>query len=196
MFPSLILAAFVASASAISILTPTDGQFWSTDGQNAVTWSSVSSDPSNFTIVLINKDTTIAPVPQELAALVNTADKKTTVNPPSQGWPAAGSNYTIRFVKSSEELNTLLAESGKFTFKAPAVASGSSASAAVQKTTPATNPSTPTTGAPANPSDAAASGSDTGADAAPTDTGAASSMSVHTGLVGALVLLSAMLAQF
>jgi hypothetical protein len=76
MYPSLILAAFVASASAISILTPTDGDFWSTDGQNAVTWSSVSSDPTNFTIVLINKDTTTTPVPQELAALVPTADKK------------------------------------------------------------------------------------------------------------------------
>ncbi|KAJ7904717.1 hypothetical protein B0H14DRAFT_2664093 [Mycena olivaceomarginata] len=180
MFPSLILAAFVASASAISILTPTDGDFWSTDGQNAVTWSSVSSDPTNFTIVLINKDTTTTPVPQELAALVPTADKKTTVNPPSQGWPAAGSNYTIRFVKSSEELNTLLAESGKFTFKG----------ACRCLCTPATNPTTPTTGAPANPSDAAASGSDTGADAAPTGTGAASSMGVHTGLV------ALMLAQF
>jgi len=188
-----IVAAFVASVSAISITSPNPSQGWTNDGPQVVTWTSVSTDPQNFTIVLENHNTTTTPVQQQLAALVNTADGKTTVNPPSEGWPAVGGNYFLKFVKDAEDLNTQLVQSDAFAIKAPAVPSGSS-TAAVQTTTPTTGQ--PTTFINGGSSDASGSASDSSS--APAATGASAAlpaMNVHTGLVGAVMLLSAMLAQ-
>ncbi|KAF7352617.1 hypothetical protein MVEN_01227300 [Mycena venus] len=189
MFSLAIVAAFVASVSAITITSPNPSQGWTNDGGQLIKWESVSTDPKNFTIILVNDDTTTTPVPQQLAALVNTADGQTTVNPPSEGWPAPGTKYRVKFVQDAEHLNTQLVESDEFAIKAAPVPSGSS-------TTPVQTlpPSTPTN-TPAN-TDTGASASDSGAAPDATGTGAAlPSMSVHTGLIGALVLLSAVLAQ-
>ncbi|KAJ7240343.1 hypothetical protein B0H12DRAFT_1135037 [Mycena haematopus] len=189
MLPSLaiVAAVAVASVSAISIITPNSGQGWTNDGSNTITWSSVSTDKANFTIILENLNTTTAPQPQQLDALVNTADGHVTVNPPSEGWPAVGGNYIIKFVADTEDLDTQLVQSQPFSINAPAVSSGS--------VTPTLPPSTPV--APISPSDSGASGTSSGS-AAPSVTGASAAlpaMGVHTGLVGALVLLSALLTQ-
>ncbi|KAF7373636.1 hypothetical protein MSAN_00574000 [Mycena sanguinolenta] len=189
MFSSLaILAAFVASVSAISIISPNPSKGWTNDGSNTITWSSVSTDPKNFTIILENHNTTTTPVQQQLAALVVTSDGKATVNPPSEGWPAVGGNYFIKFVASAEQTSTQLAQSQAFSIEAPVVSSSST----TQGSTPATpvTPATADTGAEASSTDSS--------DSSPTDTGASAAVlgvSVHTGLVGAFVVLSAFLAQ-
>ncbi|KAJ6463560.1 GPI-anchored small secreted protein [Mycena sanguinolenta] len=184
--PLAILAAFVASVSAISIITPNPSKGWTNDGSNTITWSSVSTDPSNFTILLENHNTTAAPVPQQLAALVVTSTGKVTVNPPSEGWPAVGGNYVVRFVASSEQLNTQLAQSQAFSIEPPAVSSGS--------TTQASTPATPVTPATLD-AGAGASSTDSSSPSATGASAAVLGVSVHTGLVGALALLSAFLAQ-
>ncbi|KAF8195675.1 hypothetical protein K438DRAFT_1934151 [Mycena galopus ATCC 62051] len=186
MFTSLVVAAFVASVSAIQILTPGPGSNWLNNQSNIVTWSSVDTDPLNFTIVLINKNTTTAPVPQQLDALVVTSLDHTTVSPPSEGWPAVGGNYFLQFLLSTEN-TTQLAESQAFAINAPAVSSSSATptlppSTPVAPTEPATNTGT------SDSSSAAPSTSPSGTSAA------LSNMGVHTGLVGAFVLLSAILA--
>ncbi|KAJ6490388.1 hypothetical protein C8R47DRAFT_468370 [Mycena vitilis] len=193
MFSSLaILAAFVASVSAISITSPSGSQNWTNDGPQTIEWSSVSTDQPNCTIVLITaNDPSTA---QVLAALVDTNMDKTTVNPPSEGWPAPGSGFRVNFVNSTEDLNTILAQSDPFAIKAAPVESSSAS------TTPtlATTPTTPTV-APATPTNSAvadASGSTTDSASAPINSNAAlPSLSVHTSLAGALVLLSALLTQ-
>lgn len=49
------LISFVASASAYSISSPGGSAGWTTAGPNSVTWTRVSTDPSNFTVVLSNQ---------------------------------------------------------------------------------------------------------------------------------------------
>lgn len=50
--------AFAASALAVSVTAPTNATGWATSGQNTVSWTAVSTDPKNFTIVLVNKAST------------------------------------------------------------------------------------------------------------------------------------------
>lgn len=48
------LLAFAASALAYQVTEPTNSTGFSNDGSNTVSWDMVSSDPANFTIVLVN----------------------------------------------------------------------------------------------------------------------------------------------
>ena len=48
------LLALAASALALQVTEPTNSTGWATSGQNTVTWDAVSTDPSNFTVVLVN----------------------------------------------------------------------------------------------------------------------------------------------
>jgi hypothetical protein len=54
MFSSLaIVAAFVAAVSAIAVTSPNASKGWTNDGPQSVSWTSVDSDRSNFTILLV-----------------------------------------------------------------------------------------------------------------------------------------------
>ncbi|KAF7355491.1 hypothetical protein MSAN_01466000 [Mycena sanguinolenta] len=187
--PLAFFAAFVASVSAFTILTPNPSKGWTNDGQNTITWSSDASDPANFTILLENLNNTSAQ-PQQLVALVVTSDGNITVNPPSEGWPAVGGNYIVEFVQSTENLTDQLAKSDAFSIEAPAVSSGSSTQASTA-TTPATTPATQNTAG----TGASSTGSSSPSPSATGSSAALPNMSAHTGLVGGLVLLSALLAQ-
>lgn len=48
------LLAFAASALALQVTAPTNTTGFFTSGSNKVSWQSVSTDPTNFTIVLVN----------------------------------------------------------------------------------------------------------------------------------------------
>ena len=47
--------AFAASALAYSVVAPTNATGFVNDGQNTVSWTKVSTDAANFTIVLVNQ---------------------------------------------------------------------------------------------------------------------------------------------
>lgn len=50
-----VLLPFLALlAKAITVTSPTEGQNWGTTGAQTVSWSSVESDPSSFTVLLVN----------------------------------------------------------------------------------------------------------------------------------------------
>jgi len=183
MFKSLAaLAALVASVSALQVTSPGANKNFTTDGSNTVSWESVSTDPKNFTIVLTDGNPSND---QILKALVDTGDGKTTVSPPSTGWPESGEPFQINLCADSQHLTSILAQSAKFFFVDPVVSQSASASVpAVQQQTPAATPT-------ATPTDTAIGDtSASGSAPAPSGTNAAlPAMGLNTALVGALVLL-------
>ncbi|KAJ7228469.1 hypothetical protein GGX14DRAFT_613022 [Mycena pura] len=187
MFKSLaILAALMASVSALEVTAPSDHKNFTTDGSNTVSWDSVSTDPQNFTIVLTDGNPAND---QILKALVDTSDAKasfrTSVSPPSTGWPQGGP-FQINLCADSQHLSSILAQSGKFFFAAPIVSSASASVPTVQQQTPTNTPAAAATDAATGDTSASAS------DGAPSPSGTSASlpaMRLNTGLVGALVLL-------
>ena len=49
------LLALAASALAYQVTQPTNSTGWTTSGPNVVAWDMVSTDPANFTILLVNE---------------------------------------------------------------------------------------------------------------------------------------------
>ncbi|KAJ7044541.1 hypothetical protein C8F04DRAFT_1068691 [Mycena alexandri] len=204
MFPAVFaLAAAFVSVSAISVTSPTATKGWTNSGSNTATWTSVSTDALNFTLLLTKM--TDSTYNQVLAALVTTKDGTVTVGAPSSagGWPAPGSGYRLNLVQDQDHLTTIYAQSEQFNITAPTTPSGSN-SAASSASTPAAPPVNPsgaaggaaggTAGGAAGASDASPSSSATDTGASPAGTGAALAMGVQTGFVAGAVLLSAMLA--
>ncbi|KAJ7639032.1 hypothetical protein FB45DRAFT_1055226 [Roridomyces roridus] len=211
MLASLALLAFAASVSAITVTTPGPSSSWTNDGPQVVKWTSVSTDATNFTILLTNTNTTLVPTVNNnqqlkvipfplspnaylphLKALVNTADGTTTVNPPANGWPAVGGGYRVNLVKSTEETSTIYAQSQPFDIVAPKVSSTSASASSTPQTQPTVPNTTPTDGT-TDPN--AASPSDSAAPSATGSSGALPALNLHHGLLGAtLMVLGAYLA--
>ncbi|KAJ7094579.1 GPI-anchored small secreted protein [Mycena belliarum] len=173
-----ILAVSLLSASAIQVTSPGGTKGWTNDGSQSIAWQSVSTDPSNFTIVLTNPNRALMPNDNQiLKALVSTNAGSTTVDPPAMGWPAVGGSYRVNLCKSSEDLNSILAQSMEFNITAAAVKSGASSATAATTATSPTDSGTASGDAPA-----------------PSKSNAAFQIGAPTGFVGALVLLCGMLA--
>ncbi|KAF7798329.1 hypothetical protein EIP86_009550 [Pleurotus ostreatoroseus] len=214
--------AFAASALAYQVTAPTNATGFSTDGSNTVSWDRVSTDPQNFTIVLVNNNV-FPNYEQVLDALVDGTQSTIQVNPPSTGWPSVGTGYQINFVQDSQHLTTILAQSNDFSFHAPTSSSGSSsasgsstgslsgssASAATGLTVSQTSPSSAgatnsagsssNSAAGSNSAGASGSGSDlnpSSSDTATTasQTNGAASTGAHAALFGAVALVGALLA--
>ncbi|KAF7332244.1 Nicotinate-nucleotide pyrophosphorylase [Mycena kentingensis (nom. inval.)] len=158
---ALVAVALAASARAYSVTSPTSQTNFTTDADNIVRWTFVSTDRQNFTIVLSQGGDPNSQ--QVLKALVDREDGETTVGAPATGWPASGSGpYTINLCQDSENLNSILAQSQQFYFEAPKVSSTSSSAISTTLSTPVTlQPTTPNTVQPT-----ATTGN---ADATPTD---------------------------
>ncbi|KAI0320245.1 Ser-Thr-rich glycosyl-phosphatidyl-inositol-anchored membrane family-domain-containing protein, partial [Amylostereum chailletii] len=117
------------STLAFSVTAPSSGQGWTLGQSNSVTWERVTTDRLNFTILLINQNAT-PQFQQVLDALVDTSGSTsgtTAITLPST--VSAGDNYQVNFVQDSQSLNTILAQSGKFSI-AKATASATSATSA------------------------------------------------------------------
>jgi hypothetical protein len=142
----LVLPSFVALAAAYSISSPGGSAGWTTAGPNEVSWTRVSTDPLNFTIVLSNQNITPS-YSQVLDALVDGTLGSTAVNPPSTGWPT-GNNFQVNFVQDANDLNTIYAQSQQF-------------SITQSNTTSTTSTTTPTTFATTNPTQTTGTGTDT-----------------------------------
>ncbi|KAI0089122.1 hypothetical protein BDY19DRAFT_944255 [Irpex rosettiformis] len=194
--------ALATSTFALSITAPTNATGFSNSGQNTVSWTRVSTDPQNFTIVLVNKSV-FPNTEQVLSALVDAGATGGTiqVNPPSTGWPQSGTGFQINLAADAQHLDSLLAQSDQFTFHAPdssssVSASGSSASgtSSVSRTVLSISqtPAATGSGAASNPSgNAPSSTSDT--TTSPTPNGA-TSFSVQAAFFGVVALAGAYLA--
>ncbi|KAI0346796.1 hypothetical protein BDW22DRAFT_1322182 [Trametopsis cervina] len=142
-----VAAAVLALATSVCALTvtfPDNSTGWSDNGSNVVKWTRVSSDATNFTVVLVNQQV-FPPYSQVLNALVDAGSDggSVTVNPPSSGWPAKGqAGYQVNLATSAERTDALLAQSQPFGFHDPtssSSASGSSVSVVSPSTFVASN---------------------------------------------------------
>ncbi|KAH9844094.1 uncharacterized protein C8Q71DRAFT_29568 [Rhodofomes roseus] len=198
MFAVASLLAFAASAAALSVTQPSNSTGWTTSGPNAVTWSSVSTDRSNFTVVLNNQNSYPA-YTEVLDALVVTSDGSVTVNPPSGGW-VAGSGYRVNFVQDSNDLNAILAQSEDFTITQSSSstftsgASTASSSASSSGSVSVTAPGSSATDSSASGTDSSAGTSASSASGSSSSTNAAPGLNVQTGVFGLLALLGVALA--
>lgn len=101
-------ASLLAAVSAIQVTSPAKGDELDFSETNEITWSSVSSDPTTFSIVLVdqtNMDTTT------IAASVNTADGKYTF---TNFDAAPGSKYRINLIANTPKNSGILAQSEEF----------------------------------------------------------------------------------
>jgi len=183
---------FVASALALSVTQPTTGDIWSLSGSHTVAWTVVSSDPTNFTIVLVNEQ--VNPTyTQELKALVPSSDTNTTVDPPATGWPT-GKGFQINLVADANDLNAILAQSQQFTFGTSSSSSSSGSSSKTSSTLVVTSTSGLNT--PTGTSNGFNSGSSvTSTSTTPaTSNNAVGGINIQTGFIAAVALLGAALA--
>lgn len=50
----LLAPLFALAVKAVSVTSPTEGQNWGTSGAQTVSWDAVSTDPTSFSVVLVN----------------------------------------------------------------------------------------------------------------------------------------------
>ncbi|KAI0824704.1 Ser-Thr-rich glycosyl-phosphatidyl-inositol-anchored membrane family-domain-containing protein [Trametes gibbosa] len=196
-----VLFALAASAFAYSVTEPTNSTGWTISGPNEVSWTKVDTDPSNFTIVLVNQ-AHFPPTKQVLDALVDASLGKITVNPPSGGWKA-GTGFQVNLVKDAENTDTILAQSDQFTIVTSTSSTFSSATSGTLLATGAsgtlTVPASVTGGSPGasvTATDSTGALNPTGSDTStnPGNNGASASMGMQAGLFAGLAFLGAFLA--
>lgn len=107
-----LLLAFLTSALAYQVLVPNDLQGWTNQGGQPLSWQRVGTDALNFTVVLDNQSIS-GFSPQVLAALVDGTLGQATMNPPSGGWPT-GASFRVNFVRDTNSLSTIYAQSVQF----------------------------------------------------------------------------------
>ncbi|KAI9508116.1 hypothetical protein F5148DRAFT_20699 [Russula earlei] len=126
----VFLLSLLASACAYQVLTPGNAVGWTTSGPNTVTWQRVVTDPTNFTMLLVNQS--VLPSGQELLiAQVDGTLGNLTVPSPSGGFPP-GAGFQVNFVKSPQDLNTIYAQSGQFSINQSTTSTTSSSLNTVQ----------------------------------------------------------------
>jgi hypothetical protein len=160
-----ILSCLFATTFAYTITKPNTSQGWNNDGGQELTWTRVATDRANFTAVLVNQATQDT---QILAALIDGTLETAKMNPPSGGWPT-GNGFRVRLVRDSQSLTSILAESNQFEIEDIPV---------TLRTATSTAPTaTPTNGTPTD-------------QGTPLQTkGAASALTVQTGLIAFMSML-------
>ncbi|KAF8640032.1 hypothetical protein AX17_001274 [Amanita inopinata Kibby_2008] len=177
------------------VTNPSGAKGWTNSGQQPLSWQRVDTDPLNFTVVLTNTDRTVFPInDQVLSALVDGTLLKTSMNPPSGGWPT-GDHFRVNFVQDTNNLDSILAQSDEFTIKVAQSSSLSlppmaSNSVATLVSTPVTMPVV-TTSVNGNPESATMT-QDTISPSG--SNGALASSDLHAGMLGAFALLGIFLA--
>jgi len=121
---SATLLSLAASVFAYQVTSPRKDDVWTSIGPNTFTWSSVSTDRQNFTLVLKNQDQSVR---QVLAALVDRDLGTLSVNAPATGFPI-GTDFQVNMVQDEMNLDAILAQSEIFTIKESPMSSSTRAS--------------------------------------------------------------------
>ncbi|OXV05919.1 hypothetical protein Egran_06315 [Elaphomyces granulatus] len=122
------LIALAASVAALQVNSPAIGAVLDLSKSNAVTWSTVNTDPSSFNIVLVNNHVNPS-FKLAIASNVQSSSGSFTVSPQSGVSPGDGYQFNL---ESTDPKNTgILAQSQQFTVASSGSAtSGGSASSA------------------------------------------------------------------
>lgn len=99
------------SQPAITITAPKANDAWDFSQTNTIEWTSVATDPSNFSIVLVDNSAASGPKSTTIKDLVNTADGKYSF---TNFVAAPGEKYQIRFVGTSAQNTGIVTQSENF----------------------------------------------------------------------------------
>ncbi|WVW84487.1 hypothetical protein I302_106521 [Kwoniella bestiolae CBS 10118] len=105
------LALFVAAAQAIQITNPSNSSGWQSTGAQLIEWTSVATDPKNFSIYISQPGSSAKQVIQKD---VNTSEQSFIYTPSRTISPGQG--YQISFM-GNDENNGILAQSNQFEVK-------------------------------------------------------------------------------
>ncbi|MDB5911308.1 MAG: putative extracellular conserved serine-rich protein [Massilia sp.] len=97
--------------TALTITAPKANDAWDFSQTNTIEWSSVSTDPSNFSIVLVDNSNPSGPTQTTIKDLVNTADNKYSF---TNVVAAPGDKYQIRFVGTTASNTGIVTQSENF----------------------------------------------------------------------------------
>ncbi|RJE19068.1 extracellular conserved serine-rich protein [Aspergillus sclerotialis] len=105
------IAAFAATAVGLDVTSPAKGQAIDFSKSNEVTWNSVSTDPSHFSIVVVD-NTHYPPVSKTVADNVDTSKGSYTITP--MPGLRSGTGYQINLVSKVPQNEGILAQSQQF----------------------------------------------------------------------------------
>ncbi|KAF9789780.1 hypothetical protein BJ322DRAFT_1044150 [Thelephora terrestris] len=182
---------FFATALGISVTSPVEGAFWdASKSTQSVAWNSVSSDPNNFTISLVN----MVVYPNTNVVLqqnVLTSSGSATVNAPSSGWPT-GQGFQINFIQQNPTGTAILAQSQQFNITGTSTSFSSSVSPSRSSTSPSVNnQNTANGGLPSSSTDSSLPSQ---TDTTQGNTGGAMGLTVQMGYIAGFALVGALLA--
>jgi Ser-Thr-rich glycosyl-phosphatidyl-inositol-anchored membrane family len=103
--------ALVASTFALQVTSPAEGSTIDLSKDNKITWSTVSTDPAKFNIVLTNMNVNPS-VRINIASDVDASEGSYELSGVSGATP--GSNYRINFEGTASSNQGILAQSGQF----------------------------------------------------------------------------------
>ncbi|KAJ2916421.1 hypothetical protein MD484_g4010, partial [Candolleomyces efflorescens] len=187
---TLLFLSFLSTAFAFQVTRPSLTQGWTNNGPQTVTWDRVSTDATNFTIVLTNTNRQLLSSDVVLASLVDAVSANSmTVNPPSGGWPTPGGSYRVNLVRSPTETTTIYAQSTEFNITAGAatttIASTSTGTSRAGTATGTTGTSGTTAAAGAGSASGSSDGAATTGDVFSNNNNGAAALPFSAGLLAA-----------
>lgn len=132
-------AALAASVSAILVTSPAKDAQVDFSKDVTITWTSVNTDPSTFTLELVDQSNVNSPI--IINKDVKTSDDKYTL---SNFVAPTGSTYKFNFISNDPENSGILAQSQSFEIVKSGESSSSSASASASATDSTTSTSSGT----------------------------------------------------
>jgi len=182
---------FATTAFGLSVTSPVEGAFWdASQNTQTVGWNSVSTDPTNFTVVLVN----MVVYPNTNAVLkqnVLTSSGSTSVTAPSSGWPT-GKGFQINLVQNNPTGVAILAQSQQFNITGTSTPSSSVSSSSRSSTSPSVN--NPNTAGGNLPSSSTDSSLPSETFTSQGNTGGAMGLTVQMGYVVSFALVGALFA--
>ncbi|KAH8113450.1 hypothetical protein DFH11DRAFT_1727921 [Phellopilus nigrolimitatus] len=199
----LSILSVALSVSALQVTNPSTTSGWTSTGSNTLSWNRVSTDPTNFTVVLTNTDRSVMPTNNlVLANFVDaTSGSSLAIVAPSGGFNVGG-NFRVNLVQTPDELNSIYAQSNTFNITAGSSSSASGAStvsvSALGSTsgtgTSSSVKGTTATISPTGASGTSSTGTNTNLNPSSTSTNAAPPRYADLGLLGAMLLLGGFIA--
>ncbi|KAI0048022.1 hypothetical protein FA95DRAFT_1605561 [Auriscalpium vulgare] len=162
---AVAILSLAASTLAYSVSNPGTSLNWTTTGPNTVSWQRVSTDPSNFTLLLVNQDKTVLPSGSQVLSSFVDGSSASSFTVPSTTTLPAGDGFQVNLVQDANDLNAIYAQSQRFSIKQGTASSSPSSSASTSTSASASLHPSITSGA-SSPSNSA--GSTDGGDLNPT----------------------------
>lgn len=144
---TFVAISLLAAAQALTITAPKANDAWDFSQTNTIEWTSVDTDPANFSIVLVDNASSAGPKQTVIKDLVNTADHKYSF---TNFVAAPGDKYQIRFVGTTASNTGIVTQSENFNVTKSGTAPTTTTSASAPSATGSGAPAATTTAAGKN----------------------------------------------